>query len=542
MTKRVSNSRLRRITVESDGTFAGELVVPAGVPAGTHQLRGTCVSPELPDLGTYVGGEFTVTGEGEDALTPQAAEAQAEAAAQPTAGGIEPYPRYDGQTVCSPSAKPGTATFAQRTLATFTNTGTFGIGRSCNIGGTSEHKEGRAWDWAANASNAAQHRSVDRMLTWLLATDAQGNRHAMARRLGIMYIIWDRQMFRMYRVNDGWQPYHGSSPHTDHVHISFTRAGGNKTTSYWSMRNAPSWGGKSTTQPVPIQPTGPKPASFNQTRRDIDGRYTPLPGDFNGDGRDDVIWFGPGNRRDFLWWGRARGGFDGVQLSIRRSFQPQVGDYDGDGRDDIIWYNPGDGPDFIWWGSANRRFVGQSLSIRGTYTPPITGDFDGDGRDDIFWYGPGQARDWLWWGNSNRRFSGAATAAIGTYTPPFSGDFDGDGRDDIYWYGRGGAPDFIWHGRSDQTFDRSAHRANFAHTPLVGNFNGDRRDDIFWYRAGASADAVWLGDTGRSFHRQGLRNVVGHYPGAFVADLDDNGRDDVYWYAPGAGSDYIWWF
>lgn len=227
------------LPVEPDGAFAGTLEIPAGVPVGEHRLAGTCVSPELPDLAVYDGGTFTVTGEGEEARSDE--ELRAEAA--PLAGGIEPYPTYDGQTVCSPAAKPGTLTFSQRTLATFTNTGTFGISRECHIGGRSEHKEGRAWDWKADARNAAQHASVDRMLNWLLATDSAGNRHAMARRLGVMYIIWDRQMFRMYRPNDGWQPYSGSHPHTDHVHISFTRAGGDKTTSYWSMRNPPAWGG-----------------------------------------------------------------------------------------------------------------------------------------------------------------------------------------------------------------------------------------------------------------------------------------------------------
>jgi hypothetical protein len=226
------------VPVAADGTFAGELRVPAGAPPGTHTLAGTCVTPELPPLGTYVGGPFTVTGEGEDQDTVAADQAPS---AEPAGGGIEPYPAYDGQTTCSPTPKAGTVAFAQRTLAAFPGTGDYGIGRACG-GGTSEHYEGRAWDWAANAGNAAQHGAVDQMLDWLLATDAQGNRHAMARRLGVMYIIWDRQMFRMYRVNDGWQPYGGSNPHTDHVHISFTRAGGAGATSFWSMTSPPPWG------------------------------------------------------------------------------------------------------------------------------------------------------------------------------------------------------------------------------------------------------------------------------------------------------------
>lgn len=527
------------VAVERDGTFAGELVVPAGTPAGTHVLTGTCVSPELPELATYTGGRFTVTGEGDDAPTAEELVPTAEA----TAGGIEGYPAYDGQTTCSPTAKPGTLAFSQNTLAAFTNTGTYGISRDCNIGGQSEHKEGRAWDWRALASNAAEHRSVDQMLNWLLATDAEGNKHAMARRLGVMYIIWDRQMFRMYRVEDGWQPYSGSSPHTDHVHISFTRAGGDKTTSYWSMRGAPAWGGVGTTPtPTPTPPRDPRDATFTQTRRDVSGYYTPIPGDFDGDGRTDVLWYGKGARPDYFWWGRSEGRFTGVKTNVRRTYTPLAGDFDGDGNDDIIWYGRGSRVDHIWWGGADRRFTAQAIAIGGTYTPPVVGDFDGDGRDDVFWYGPGDVRDWIWWGTPSRGFTGAAAAVGGVYRPPFVADFDGDGREDVFWYGKGVAPDFLWHGRADRTFDGSNRTMDHSRRPLAGNFNGDGRDDIFWYAPGAPRDLLWLGDRGRSFHGQRITNVNGTYDGAFTADLDGNGRDDIYWYAPGPGSDYIWWF
>jgi hypothetical protein len=533
------------IPVERDGTFSGELVVPAGTPAGVHLLRGSCVSPELPTLVEYVGGPFEVTGEGDEALTQD--ELDRETSAGSLAGGIEAYPSYDGQSTCSPAAKPGTQSFADNTMATFKNTGTYGIARDCGIGGVSEHKEGRAWDWKANASNATQHRSVDRMLKWLLEVDAAGNRHAMARRLGIMYIIWDRQMFRMYRPNDGWQPYSGSSPHTDHVHISFTRAGGAKTTSYWSMRTPPPWGNVGGTTPTPTPTPAPAPprpatASFTQTRRDINRRYIPIPGDFDGDGTADVIWYGPGPKADYIWWGRGRGRFTGVKTTVRRSYIPLAGDFDGDGVDDVLWYGPGRRLDHIWWGGSNRRFKAQSLAIGGIYSPPVVGDFDGDGRDDIVWYGAGTRKDWIWWGGANRRFTGAATNADGTFRPPFTGDFDGDGRDDIYWYGKGDAPDFMWHGRGDRTFEGSYRTMQRSRRPLAGNFNGDRRDDIFWYVPGAPRDGLWLGDRGRGFASQAITNVQGTYDGAFVADLDGNGQDDIYWYAPGPGADYIWWF
>jgi hypothetical protein len=45
---------------------------------------------------------------------------------------------------------------------------------------------------------------------------------ANAARLGIKYIIWNRRIWQ----NGAWSKYSGSSPHTNHVHISFLAKGG----------------------------------------------------------------------------------------------------------------------------------------------------------------------------------------------------------------------------------------------------------------------------------------------------------------------------
>jgi hypothetical protein len=148
--------------------------------------------------------------------------------------GIDPYARYDGQSICDPTEKPGVANFRHLVLRASPGTGDSGIVRACNVGGKSEHKEGRAWDWSANVTNAHQREQVDEVLGQLLRTDRYGNRHALARRIGIMYIIWNRKIWRAYPPGPGWGTYTGSSPHTDHVHFSFSWPGARKHTSYWS--------------------------------------------------------------------------------------------------------------------------------------------------------------------------------------------------------------------------------------------------------------------------------------------------------------------
>jgi hypothetical protein len=45
---------------------------------------------------------------------------------------------------------------------------------------------------------------------------------ANASRIGVKYIIWNRRIWQ----NGTWTKYTGSSPHTNHVHISFLAQGG----------------------------------------------------------------------------------------------------------------------------------------------------------------------------------------------------------------------------------------------------------------------------------------------------------------------------
>jgi peptidoglycan hydrolase-like protein with peptidoglycan-binding domain len=146
---------------------------------------------------------------------------------------IDGFATLDQQSECDPTAKAGVLAFERMVRATYPDTGTDGIVRACNIGGTSEHKEGRAWDWKVSAYNKHQHAEADALFHWLFATDELGNRDAIARRLGLMYVVWDRHIWRAYDAAAGWQPYHGAEAHTDHVHFSFSRAGALKKTSFW---------------------------------------------------------------------------------------------------------------------------------------------------------------------------------------------------------------------------------------------------------------------------------------------------------------------
>lgn len=178
--------------------------------------------------------------------------------------GVEALQPYVGQGGCDPVAKPGVLAFQSLLMSTYRDTGTLGIVRDCGIGGLSEHKEGRALDWAVSATNPSHVEQVRELTDWLTATSGQ-DVAANARRFGIMYMIWNRRIWKSYQVGAGWQPYSGANPHTGHVHFSFGWNGAYAATSWWTGRVAPFDDGPYAGSP----PTPPTPAPAP--------RRTPLP-------------------------------------------------------------------------------------------------------------------------------------------------------------------------------------------------------------------------------------------------------------------------
>jgi peptidoglycan hydrolase-like protein with peptidoglycan-binding domain len=205
-------------------------VAPApSASAGTRALTAGSVALTLPAV--VVG------------LTPGGA-SQAQATTTPPKSPVTLYPTpkpakalskivdiasaYQPQDSCDPVAKPGVVAFMNLMLTTYKTGVSAGIVRSCYIGATIEHKEGRAWDWHI-PSTTKDRATAQHVVSWLVA-----NKGEMARRFGIEYIIWNKHIWGVYRMQDGWRPYSGESDHTDHIHFSFSWDGAMKRTSWWT--------------------------------------------------------------------------------------------------------------------------------------------------------------------------------------------------------------------------------------------------------------------------------------------------------------------
>jgi len=163
------------------------------------------------------------------------------AAPSGAAGDIEDYPSYQPATRCTPQAKPGAVELG-RWLQEEYGGGSVSISRACG-GSTSEHTEGRAVDWSLDARVKADRKTARAFLDRLRATDADGNTDALARRMGVMYVIWKDKIYSAWNSYDA-EPYLSSGcasrkrcsatlRHRGHVHVSLTRKAARGKTSWY---------------------------------------------------------------------------------------------------------------------------------------------------------------------------------------------------------------------------------------------------------------------------------------------------------------------
>ncbi|MFF9338808.1 FG-GAP-like repeat-containing protein [Streptomyces sp. NPDC014773] len=209
-------------------------------------------------------------------------------------------------------------------------------------------------------------------------------------------------------------------------------------------------------------------------------------GDFNGDGRDDLVGFygyGTGAVKAYTFLSQASGGPVGrtsIDLPTGQwdwsKSTMLAGDLNGDGRDDLAFtYDHGNGVLGVYraLSRADGTFENPVLSFKtpatwwymnsASYT---MGDTNGDGRDDIvalYGYAAGEARLFTFAAKADGHLSnyvGSWSAPAGVWERSrgkmTTADFNKDGRDDLafmYGYDDGRTEARIFHARTDGGFD-----------------------------------------------------------------------------------------
>ena len=178
------------------------------------------------------------------AVVPATASAATNPADALASRAIDPY-RYDRAVECR--SKVPTGTLALKAWLQRNAGGSFWGIQRCERWGkdsASLHAEGRAIDWQLNVRRRADKTEASWLIRLFLATDRAGNRHALARRMGIQELIWNCRSW--FSGGEGMRPYSAcydsrgrpkrvddTTAHRDHIHIGLNWLGAKQQTSFW---------------------------------------------------------------------------------------------------------------------------------------------------------------------------------------------------------------------------------------------------------------------------------------------------------------------
>jgi hypothetical protein len=206
--------------------------------------------------------------------------------------------------------------------------------------------------------------------------------------------------------------------------------------------------------------------------------WTPLTGDWDGDGTVTIGLFNPATSMFFLKNTNAAGAADLVFSygPAGAGWIPVVGDWNGDGLDTVGLHQPGTSTFFL----KNTNSAGPADLVFG-YGPagagwtPLAGDWNGDGVDTVGLYNPSTSTFFL--KNSN---AGGAADLVFSYGPagagwtPLPGDWNSDGLDTAGLFDPATSTFFIKNtnagGAADLTFSYGPAGAGWK--PLAGDWTG----------------------------------------------------------------------
>jgi cysteine-rich repeat protein len=264
-------------------------------------------------------------------------------------------------------------------------------------------------------------------------------------------------------------------------------------------------------------------------------------GDFDGDGKSDVLWRNTSTGANAIW----RSADSTTKIAVtgiadQHWIVAGRGDFNGDGKSDILWRNLSTGANSIW--KSGNSATKQVLTTVAELSWKIVGvgDFAGDGKSDILWRNSISGADSLWNDADSTRKVLLAGVSDLAWKVVGIGDVNGDRKSDIVWRNTSTGADVIWKSANKSTSQAMAGVGDLAWKVVgIGDFNGDGKSDVFWRNTSTGADSIWL--SAISTTKQATMGVTSQsWQVANIGDYTGDGKADVLWRNFATGANVMW--
>jgi hypothetical protein len=247
---------------------------------------------------------------------------------------------------------------------------------------------------------------------------------------------------------------------------------------------------------------------------------------------------------------------------------PPPGDFDRDGRPDLLWRHSVDGSLYVWFLVNARMTSGAYLDPRRPGDRRLLlagfGDLDRDTHTDLVWQDQKTGALSAWIMNGTKALRTVAVTGVVLPTPSTGGrgrqrrtawqlrgvvDLNGDGHNDLLWHHPQGGDLYVsFMSGTGAVGGAALSPGRFADVAWqlrgVGDFNGDGHADLLWHHQGTGDLFVWFMNrtaaTGAAYLNPSRFADV-RWQVARVADFNNDGKPDILWRHEASGDLYVWY-
>ncbi|HEV2425253.1 MAG TPA: alkaline phosphatase family protein [Terriglobia bacterium] len=210
------------------------------------------------------------------------------------------------------------------------------------------------------------------------------------------------------------------------------------------------------------------------------------------------------------------------------------GDFNGDGRPDLVVANDTDNTVEIFLNNGDGTFANGLVAATGHGPDALAvGDFNHDGKLDLAVANQTDSSISILLGNGNGTLTLKSTISLDTIAPVALGtaDFSGDGILDLAVTSQVDSTSEVFLGNGDGTFVETSVLPNTGTGPVslaMGDFNGDGKLDLAEANNTSNTVGILLGSGNGAFTAGSTQPATGHGPqGILIADFNGDGKLDL---------------